>query len=100
MDRVLELLMPYVTEILAALTLAVVTLIRAWVQQRVAVMAAEKQERENATLPGQEKKARAKEHVVSVLPRGARPFTEAALDKLVEKAMPEARKRVSDKPPK
>lgn len=100
MDGLYELLQPYLTEILGALTAAAVTLIRVWVQQRVALKAAEKQERENADLSGAEKKARAIEHVTSTLPIGVRPFTEAALDKLVESMLPEARKRASDKPPK
>ena len=100
MEVLFDLLKPYLTEILAALTVAAVTLIRAWVQQRVAVMAAEKQERENGGLPGPEKKARAMEHVAASLPAGVRPFTEAGLDRLVEGAVPAARARVSERPPK
>lgn len=99
MEYVFELVRPYLVEILGALSAALVTLIRIWVQKRVALAAAEKQEREGNGLPGTEKKARAVKHVTDTLPPGVRPFTQAGLDKLVEGAVPAARKRVSDKPP-
>jgi hypothetical protein len=95
MEAILDLVQPYVREILAALTAALVTLIRAWVQQRVAMKAAEKQERANHGLPGVEKKVRAMEQVTSELPLGVRPFTQAGLGRLIEAA----HKRISDKPP-
>lgn len=100
MEDVLELVRPYLIEILAALTAAAVTVIRVWVQRWAAVKAAEEQERENGGLPGAEKKARAMQRVTDTLPPGVRPLTRAALDKLVEDAVPEARKRASDRPPR
>jgi hypothetical protein len=99
MEELLELVRPYLVELVGALTAAAVTLIRIWIQRKVALAAAEKQEREGNGLPGVEKKAKAIEHVSSTLPPGVRPFTRSGLDKLVEDAVPEARKRVSDSPP-
>lgn len=95
MQEILDLVRPYANEILAALTAALVTLIRAWVQQKVALKAAEKQKKENGNLPDAEKKAKMAEHITSSLPLGVRPFSRSALDKLVETA----HKRVSDNPP-
>lgn len=100
MEDVLELVRPYLAEVVAALAAAAVTVIRVWVQRWAAVKAAEEQERQNGGLPGTEKKERAMKQVTDTLPPGVRPLTRAGLDKLVEDAVPEARKRASDNPPK
>ncbi|MFQ5339940.1 MAG: hypothetical protein ACE5F6_00180 [Anaerolineae bacterium] len=100
MEEVLELVKPYLIEVVAALVAAAVTVIRVWVQKWAAVKAAEEQERQNGGLPGTKKKARAMDKVTNTLPLGVRPLTQAGLDKLVEDAVPEARKRASYRPPR
>lgn len=89
-----EFVKPYAIEIMAALTAGAVAYIRAKVQRLVAVEAAADQEREEcASLPGSLKKAQAMQHVKVKLPIGLRPLTQAGLDKLVESAVPEGKKR-------
>lgn len=98
MDQLHDLLFSSFKEILAAFTAAAVLYVRAWVQARVAVQAAEAMQRNEPELPGAEKKRKAMQSVKEALPPGVRPLTEKALDHLVERAVPKAKKRASVPP--
>lgn len=91
-----DLLLSSATEILTAVTAGAVLYVRAWVQKRVALIATSDQE--GMGMPGVEKKQRALASVRKRLPMGVRPLTEKGLDKLVEEAVPEAKKRTSTRP--
>lgn len=97
-DTVRELLLSSFKEILAAGTAGVVLYVRAWWQSHAAVNAAEEVERQTPALPGPEKKRIAMMAVHERLPRGVRPLSEGGLDRLVQKSVPEAKKRVSKRP--
>lgn len=102
-----DLVSPYVQQVLAALLVAAVAVIRAWLQRHVALAEAtnaelESHARVNAgqpALPGHEKKARAMEAVAKRLPLGVRPVTVGGLNRLVEAQVPKAKKN-STPPPK
>jgi len=97
-DQLQELFLSSFKEILAAATAAAVLYMRAWVQARVAVQAAEAMQRSEPYLPGKEKKSRVMRNVKSALPPGFRPLTDKGLDHLVERAVPKAKKRASTPP--
>lgn len=99
LDQLHDLLFSSFKEILGALTAAVVLYVRAWVQARVAVQAAEAMQRSEPDLPGAEKKRQVMQDVRDALPMGVRPLTDKALDHLVERAVPKAKKRASKPPP-
>lgn len=99
-DQLQDLFFSSFKEILAAVTAAAVVYVRAWVQARVAVQAAESMQRSEPDMPGAEKKKLVMQDVKDALPPGVRPFTEKALDHLVERAVPKAKMKIaSDRPP-
>jgi hypothetical protein len=98
-DQLHDLLFSSFKEILGAVTAAAVLYVRAWVQARAAVNAAEYMQRNEPDLPGAEKKTRAMQSVKDALPRGVRPLTDKGLDHLVERAVPKAKKRIASEPP-
>lgn len=106
LQSIQDLLLSSFKEILSAVTIGVVLFIRAWVQSHVATKVAEDVERDSNSrqangqdpLQGHEKKAIAMATVQQSLPLGVRPFTTGSLDRLVEKVVPAAKKRVSERP--
>lgn len=100
-DALWALFDPYVKQILAAATGAVVLVIRSWVQRHVATNAAEEVEVRSTVSPmaGHEKKAQAMQTVQQKLPLGIRPLTDKGLGDLIERVVPAAKKRVSERPP-
>jgi hypothetical protein len=99
-DQLHDLLFSSFKEILGALTAGIVLYVRAWVQARVAVQAAEAMQRSEPDLHGSVKKLRVMQDVKDALPMGVRPLTDKGLGKLVENAVPKAKKRIeSSRPP-
>lgn len=97
LHSVREMLLSSLHEIIVAATAGVILYIRSWVQSHVAVRAAEDAERQPDLL-NHEKKIRAMAAVRNKLPVGIRPLTTGGLGRLVDSAVPKAKKRVSDRP--
>lgn len=99
-----QVLLDHLTEALVTLISAASVWLATWLrsdaQRRAALAAACAAELEAQRRPmsSEEKKALAVQHATARLPRGIAPRPEK-LDALIERAIPEARKRTSDHPP-
>ncbi len=106
-QTVWDFMRPYVQQALTALAVALVAVFRAWLQKHVALSETTRVELEAqarvsnglSVWQGYEKKAIAMEGVIAALPLGVRPITRARLGRLVEAAVPKARKIASNPPP-
>lgn len=87
-----ELVLPYLKEILSAVTIFVVTGLRLFWQKRAAVDATEYAQRQGGN--GASKKVIA-EGKIADMPRFLRPMTDGGVEKLIERAVPAGQKRVS-----
>jgi hypothetical protein len=106
-QAVQDLLLSSFKAILGAMALGAAAFVRAWWQSRVTALEVESVERESkaregrgqAPLSNYEKKSRVMTAVHQKLPRGVRPLNEGNRDKLVERVVPVAKKRMSDPHP-
>lgn len=104
-QAVVDLVTPYVRELLAGIVAALLLVVRARAQRWAAVEAATAVEHRSAAsveagtspTPGAAKLAIAVERTMQVLPLMARPLTRAAAVRLIERAVPAARERVASK---